>query len=54
MTDTHIIPVLEHDLHTLREDCKCQPVVEIDEDGHITFIHLNLMNDHLINQLDVL
>lgn len=54
MTDTHIIPVLEEDLHELSESCKCEPVMEIDENGHITYLHLNLNNDHLIDRLDVL
>ena len=52
-TDTHIIPVLEDELHTLSGKCKCEPVMDIDLHGHITWIHVNLINDHLINRLDV-
>jgi hypothetical protein len=52
--DTHIIPVLEDKLHALSEDCECRPVKDVDENGHVTWIHINLMNDHLIDRLDVL
>lgn len=55
MTDTHIIPVLEDDLHTLSKECECHPVMDIDEEtGKVTWVHVNLRNDHLIDRLDVL
>jgi len=54
MTDTHIIIVLEPDIHILSEFCNCHPVKDEDKDGHVTWIHMNLNNDHLIDRLDVL
>jgi hypothetical protein len=53
--DTHISPVLEPYEHTLSEACKCHPVQDIDEEtGHVSWIHIPLNNDHLIDRLNVL
>jgi hypothetical protein len=53
--DTHIFPVLEPYEHTLSEACKCHPVQDIDEEtGHVSWIHIPLNNDHLIDRLNVL
>ena len=54
MPDTHIIPVLEPEIHILSEFCNCQPVKDEDEEGHVTWVHVNLANDHLIDRLNVL
>lgn len=53
--DTHNIPMLEDDLHTLSEHCKCHPVKDTDEEsGQITWVHIPLRLDKLIDQLNVL
>ena len=53
--DTHILPVLEPTLHILSSDCKCHPVQDVDkETGHISWVHIPLNNDHLIDRLNVL
>lgn len=52
--DTHIFPVLEPNLHIVSEDCKCHPVKDEDEEGHVTWVHIPLDNSRLIKQLDVL
>jgi hypothetical protein len=55
MTDTHNIPMLEDDLHVLSETCKCHPVQDIDETtGRVTWVHIPLRLDKLIDQLNVL
>ena len=49
-----IFPVLEPHLHILSEDCKCNPVQDVDEEtGQITWVHIPLDNDHLIDRLNV-
>lgn len=53
--DTHIFPVLEPYEHILSENCKCHPVKDVDENtGHISWVHIPVKNDHLIDRLDVL
>lgn len=54
MTDTHIFPVLEPDLHITSPDCECKPVKdEDDKTGHVTWIHIPLLNDHIIGRLNI-
>lgn len=53
LPEYHIIPVLESKLHTQSSECTCRPFGHI-EDERKVWIHINLMNDHLIDGLDVL
>lgn len=51
MTTAHNIPMLEDDLHELSEHCPCGPVIDVNEEtGQITWVHLPLRNDHILDE----
>jgi hypothetical protein len=55
MTESHIFPILEPDLHIESDKCECNPVKEVDEkSGEVRWIHKPLIIDDLIGKLEML
>ena len=53
MTERHIFPVLEPELHIESDKCECNPIKETDEKtGDINWIHKPLKVDPLTDSLE--
>lgn len=54
MTTVHNIPLLEDNLHIQSGLCPCKPVQDINEEtGILTWIHIPLRNERLIDGLNI-
>ena len=55
MTESHIFPILERDIHIESEKCECNPVKEEDEkSGEVRWIHRPLIIDDIVSKLEML
>jgi hypothetical protein len=55
MTESHIFPILEPELHIESEKCECNPVREEDEQTReVRWIHKPLIIDDIAGKLEML